>query len=208
MDFPRLLTTIVTHGVRKDVRTGAPTLSLVAVAQMTRTGKPETVSLTVNGPTRTHGQHTNPTPCAGSGAGTTGGTEHMQKQRNNTEPKFITNVYVHETKLQGLKPRMRCPLGSGGNNSARSNRVAPTRSLIGLFISHGLVASACKPISTRTDTKVGGRRRIIVTGLIAWDMRRGRRDSRRRSSAHRGKPTPMKSKKGSANESHQLGTGP
>ena len=67
---------------------------------MTRTGKPETVSLTVNGPTRTHGQHTNPTPCAGSGAGKTGRTEHMQEQMNNTEPNFITNVYVHETKLQ------------------------------------------------------------------------------------------------------------
>ena len=102
----------MTHGVSKDVRTGAPTLSLVAVAQMTRTGKPETVSLTVNGPTRTHGQHTNPTPCAGSGAGETGRTEHMQEQKNNTEPKFITNVYAHETKLQVLKPRMRCPLGS------------------------------------------------------------------------------------------------
>ena len=60
---------------------------------MTRTGKPETVSLTVNGPTRTHGQHTNPTPCAGPGAGETGRTEHMQEQKNNTEPKFITNVY-------------------------------------------------------------------------------------------------------------------
>ena len=106
----------MTHGVRKDVRTGAPTLSLVAVAQMTRTGKPETVSLTVNGPTRTYGQHTKPTPCAGPGAGATGRTEHMQEQKNNTEPKFITNVYVHETKLQILKLRMRWSLGSGGNN--------------------------------------------------------------------------------------------
>ena len=163
---------------------------------MTRTGKPETVSLTVNGPTRTHGQHTNPTPCAGSGAGTTGRTEHMQKQRNNTEPKFITNVYVHETKLQALKPRMRCPLGSGGNDSARSNHMAPIRSLIGLFVSHGLVASACKPISTRTDTKIGGRRRIIVTRFIAWDIRRRRRGSHGGGSAHCGVPAPMGGKKG------------
>ena len=173
---------------------------------MTRTGKPETVSLTVNGPTRTYGQHTKPTPCAGPGAGATGRTEHMQEQKNNTEPKFITIVYVHETKLQILKPRMRCPLGSGGNNSAWSNCVAPTRFPIGIFIRHGLMASAYKPISTRNDTKVGGKRRIIVTRLIAWDMRRGRRDSRRRSSAHRSTPAPMKSKKGSANASHQLET--
>ena len=173
---------------------------------MTRTGKPETVSLTVNGPTRTHGQHTNPTPCAGSGAGTTGRTEHMQKQMNNTEPKFITNVYVHETKLQILKLRMRWPLGSGGNNRVQNAHVALIKFLVGLVIRNGLVASVCKPIRTRTDTKVGGRWRIIIMGLIAWDMRRRRRGSRGRSSAHRGTPAPMKSKKGSANASHQLGT--
>jgi hypothetical protein len=115
---------------------------------MTRTGKPETVSLTVNGPTRTHGQHTNPTPCAGSGAGTTGRTEHMQEQMSNTEPKLITNVYVHETKLQILKLRMRCPLGSGGNNRVQNARVAPTKFLVGLVIRNGLVASVCKPIRT------------------------------------------------------------
>ena len=133
----------MTHGVSKDVRTGAPTLSLVAVAQMTRTGKPETVSLTVNGPTRTHGQHANPTPCAGSGAGKTGRTEHMQEQMNNTEPKFITNVYVHETKLQILKLRMRWPLGSGGNNRVQNARVAPIKLLVGLVIRNGLMASVC-----------------------------------------------------------------
>ena len=72
---------------------------------MKRTGKPETVSLTVNGPTRTNGQQTKPTPRAGSGAGATGRTKHMQEQKNNTEPKFTTNVYVHRTKLQVLKPR-------------------------------------------------------------------------------------------------------
>ena len=72
---------IVTHGVSRDVSTGAPTLSSVTVAQMKRKGKPETVSLTVNGPTRTYGQRTNPTPCAGSGAGATSGTEHMQEQK-------------------------------------------------------------------------------------------------------------------------------
>ena len=130
----------MTHGVRKDVRTGAPALSLVAVAQMTRTGKPETVSLTVNGPTRTHGQHTNPTPCAGSGAGTIGRTEHMQEQMNNTEPKFITNVYVHETKLQILKLRMRWQLGSGGNNRVQNAHVALIKFLVGLAIRNGLVA--------------------------------------------------------------------
>ena len=124
---------------------------------MTRTGKPETVSLTVNGPTRTHGQHTNPTPCAGSGAGTIGRTEHMQKQMNNTEPKFITNVYVHETKLQILKLRMGWPLGSGGNNRVQNAHVALIKFLVGLVIRNGLVASACKPqrapgtSSTRAD---------------------------------------------------------
>ena len=169
---------------------------------MKRTGKPETVSLTVNGPTRTYGQHTKPTPCAGPGAGVTGRTEHMQEQKNNTEPKFITIVYVHETKLQVLKPRIRCPLGSCSNNRAQSIRVAPTRSLVGLSTRHGLMAPVCKPISTRTDTKVGGRRRIIAMGPTAWDTCRGRRDSRRGSSAHSGLPTPMKSKKGSANASH------
>ena len=173
----------MTHGVSRDVRTGAPALSLVAVAQMTRTGKPETVSLTVNGPTRTNGQQTKPTPRAGSGAGATGKIEHMQERKNNTEPKFTTNVYVHETKLQVLKPRIRCPLGSCSNNRAQSIRVAPTRSLVGLSTRHGLMAPVCKPISTRTDTKVGGRRRIIVMGPIARDICRGRRDSSRRSSA-------------------------
>ena len=96
----------MTHGVSRDVRTGAPTLSLVTVAQMKRTGKPETVSLTVNGPTRTYGQHTKPTPCAGPGAGATGRTEHMQEQKNNTEPKFTTNVYVHEPDIQVPDPRI------------------------------------------------------------------------------------------------------
>ena len=99
----------MTHGVSRDVRTGAPTLSLVTVAQITRTGKPETVSLTVGGPTRTNGQHTKPTPRAGLGAGATGRMEHMQEQKNCTELKFTTNVYVRETKLQVLKPRIRCP---------------------------------------------------------------------------------------------------
>ena len=143
------------------MRTGAPTLSLVTVAQMKRTGKPETVSLTVNGPTRTNGQQTKPTPRAGSGAGATGRTKHMQEQKNNTKPKFTTNVYVHRTKLHVLKPRTRCLLGSGGNNRAQDICVLPIRFLVRLVIRHGLVAAVCVPISTRTDTKIGGRWRII-----------------------------------------------
>ena len=91
---------------------------------------------------------------------------------NNTEPNFITNVYVHETKLQILKLRMGWPLGSGGNNRVQNARVAPIKLLVGLVIRNGLVASVCIPIRTRTDTKVGGRWRIIIMGLIAWDMRR------------------------------------
>ena len=166
---------------------------------MKRTGKPETVSLTVNGPTRTNGQQTKPTPRAGSGAGATGRTKHMQEQKNNTKPKFTTNVYVHRTKLHVLKPRTRCLLGSGGNNRAQGICVLPIRFLVGLVIRHGLVAAVGVPISTRTDTKIGGRWRIIITRLIAWDMCRRRRDSHGRNSAHRGVPTPMKSKKGSAN---------
>ena len=80
-----LAPTIVTHdGVSRETREGAPTLNLVAVAQMTRTGEPETVSLTVNGPTRINGQQTKPTPRAGSGAGATGRTKQMQEQKNNT----------------------------------------------------------------------------------------------------------------------------
>ena len=55
---------------------------------MTRTGKPETVSLTVNGPTRTHGLHTKPTPRAGPGKGATSRIEHMQGKKNNTEPYY------------------------------------------------------------------------------------------------------------------------
>ena len=91
----------MTHdGVSRETREGAPTLNLVAVAQMTRTGEPETVSLTVNGPTRTYDQHTKPTPRAGSGAGATDRMEHMQEQKNNTEPKFTTNVYIHEPDIQ------------------------------------------------------------------------------------------------------------
>ena len=102
----------MTHGVSKDVRTGAPTLSLVAVAQMTRTGKPETVSLTVDGPTRTYDQHTKPTLCirAGSDWRAADSIEHMQKQKNNTEPNFSTNVYVpnqarHKLRTNSLIPR-------------------------------------------------------------------------------------------------------
>ena len=86
---------------------------------MKRTGKPETVSLTVNGPTRTNGQQTKPTPRAGSGAGATGGTEHMQEQKNNTELKFTTNIHVHKLKLQALKHRTRNSLGVAGKNSAQ-----------------------------------------------------------------------------------------
>ena len=123
------------------MRTGAPTLSLVTVAQMKRTGKPETVSLTVNGPTRTNGQQTKPTPRAGSGAGATGRTKHMQEQKNNTKPKFTTNVYVHRTKLHVLKARTRCLLGSGGNNRAQGICVLPIRFLVRLVIRHGLVAA-------------------------------------------------------------------
>ena len=133
---------------------------------MKRTGKPETVSLTVNGPTKTKGLNR-----------ATGRTKHMQEQKNNTEPKFTTNVYVHRTKLQVLKPRTRCLLGSGGNNRAQGICVLPIRFLVRLVIRHGLVAAVCVPISTRTDTKIGGRRRIIVTRLIAWDICKGRRDS-------------------------------
>ena len=89
-----LAPTIVTHdGVSRETREGAPTLNLVAVAQMTRMGKPETVSLTVNGPTRTYDQHTKPTLRAGSGVGATGRVEHMQKRKNNTEPKFTQQMF-------------------------------------------------------------------------------------------------------------------
>ena len=89
---------------------------------MKRTGKPETVSLTVNGPTRTNGQQTKPIPRAGSGAGATGRTKHMQEQKNNTKPKFTTNVYVHRTKLQVLKARTRCLLWSGGNAAWKTKK--------------------------------------------------------------------------------------
>ena len=148
---------------------------------MKRTGKPETVSLTVNGPTRTNGQQTKPTPRAGSGAGATGRTKHMQEQKNNTKPKFTTNVYVHRTKLHVLMARARCLLGSsGGNNRARGTCVLPIRFLVRLVIRHGRVAAVCVPISTRTDTKIGGRWRIIITRLIAWDMCRRRSHERRK----------------------------
>ena len=130
---------------------------------MKRTGKPETVSLTVNGPTRTNGQQTKPTPRAGSGAGATGRTKQMQEQKNNTKPKFTTNVYIHRTKLHILKPRTRCLLGSGGNNRAQGICVLPIRFLVGLVIRHGLVAAVGVPISTDSHSNKEQHEKIVTT---------------------------------------------
>ena len=75
------------HGVSRETREGASTLNLVAVAQMTRTGKPETVSLTVNDPTRTYDQHTKSTLRAGSDGEAIDRVEHMQERKNNNVTK-------------------------------------------------------------------------------------------------------------------------
>ena len=55
----------MTNGVSRETLEGAPTLEIVAVTKMIRTGKPKTVSLAVDAPTRTYDQHTEPTLCAG-----------------------------------------------------------------------------------------------------------------------------------------------
>ena len=101
---------------------------------MTRTGKPETVSLAVDGPTRTYDQHTKPTIRAGSDWGATDRVEHMQTQKNNTEPNFTTKVYIHELNIHELKTRVKNPPRSVRNRVENVHRLS-VRIQVGPFIS-------------------------------------------------------------------------
>ena len=111
---------------------------------MTRTGKPETVSLTVDGPTRTHGLHTKPTPRAGPGKGATSRIEHMQGKKNNTEPKFTTYVYIQEHDIQILSPRIQNTLGVANNSCAQSENSTSRGSRCAW--SPGYTRSGCKQL--------------------------------------------------------------
>ena len=90
--------TVRLNEVKTDARMGASTPARVAEAQMIRTGKPETASPAVEGPTKDKPDNRappTPTPRAEKGPGTGRRKDRNMHSKNNTKTKFSTYVYVH-----------------------------------------------------------------------------------------------------------------
>ena len=84
--------------MKNDARMGAPASARVTEAQMIRTGKPETASPAVEGPTKDKLDNQTlptPTPRAEKGPGTGRRKDRNMHSKNNTKTKFSTYVYVH-----------------------------------------------------------------------------------------------------------------
>ena len=90
--------TVRHNGVKNDARMGAPASARMTEAQMIRTGKPETASPAVEGPTKDKREKQTlptPTPRAEKGQGTGRRKDRNMHSKNNTKTKFSTYVYVH-----------------------------------------------------------------------------------------------------------------
>ena len=172
--------------MKNDARMGAPASARVTEAQMIRTGKPETASPAVEGPTKDKPNYRappTPTPRAEKGPGTGRRKDRNMHSKNNTKTKFSTYVYVH-TRLIHSSRIDEVPEHVVWILPTLPAREPTVRVVVVRLIAQRFVLVII-PISTDVLTTITWRITIIISRLRFRRRRSGRgRHRRRRLRSH------------------------